>query len=51
MLAAIRDTGALPILFSPCRMQPEVQEVAKRHGLQSFTLPTDPDTFGRMLEA
>jgi hypothetical protein len=51
LLAAIRDAGALPILFSPCRMQLEVEEMAERHGLRSFTLPTDPDTFGRMLEA
>jgi DNA-binding NtrC family response regulator len=48
---AIRDSGALPILFSPFRMQAEVKEVAARHGIRSFTLPTDPDTFGRMLDA
>lgn len=51
LMDAIRNTGALPILFSPFRMQAEVKEVAARHGLRSFTLPTDPDTFGRMLEA
>jgi DNA-binding NtrC family response regulator len=48
---AIRDSGAVPILFSPFRKQAEVKEVAARHGIRSFTLPTDPDTFGRMLEA
>jgi DNA-binding response OmpR family regulator len=51
LVDAIRKTGALPILFSPFRMQAEVKEVAARHGGRSFTLPTDPDTFGRMLEA
>jgi DNA-binding NtrC family response regulator len=51
LLQAIRKTGAVPILFSPFRMQSEVREVAARHGTRSFTLPTDPDTFGRMLEA
>lgn len=51
LMDAIRDAGALPILFSPFRMQAEVKEVAARHGIRSFTLPTDPDTFGRMLEA
>lgn len=51
LMDEIRKTGALPILFSPYRMQAEVKEVAARHGIRSFTLPTDPDTFGRMLEA
>jgi DNA-binding NtrC family response regulator len=51
LMDAIRNTGALPILFSPFRMQTEVKEVATRHGIRSFTLPTDPDTFGRMLDA
>jgi DNA-binding NtrC family response regulator len=51
LVDAIRNSGALPILFSPFRMQAEVKEVAARHGSRSFTLPTDPDTFGRMLEA
>jgi DNA-binding NtrC family response regulator len=50
LLQAIRNAGAQPILFSPFRMQSEVKEVAARHGTRSFTLPTDPDTFGRMLE-
>jgi DNA-binding NtrC family response regulator len=51
LMDAIRNTGVLPILFSPFRMQAEVKEVAARHGIRSFTLPTDPDTFGRMLDA
>jgi DNA-binding NtrC family response regulator len=51
LVDAIRNSDALPILFSPFRMQAEVKEVAARHGSRSFTLPTDPDTFGRMLEA
>ncbi len=51
LIDTIRKAGAVPILFSPSRMQAEVGEVAARHGTRSFTLPTDPDTFGRMLEA
>jgi DNA-binding NtrC family response regulator len=51
LLASIREAGAMPILFSPSRMQSEVGEVAARHGIRSFALPTDPDTLGRMLEA
>jgi hypothetical protein len=51
LLDAVRKAGAVPILFSPPRMQSEVREVALRHGIRSLTLPTDPDTFGRMLEA
>jgi DNA-binding response OmpR family regulator len=50
LLASIREAGTVPILFSPSRMQPEVDEVAAPHGIRSFALPTDPDTFGRMLE-
>jgi hypothetical protein len=51
VLDAIRNTGAVPVLFSPFRIHSEVLEVAARHGTKSFTLPTDPDTFGKMLEA
>jgi len=51
LLETIKLAGALPILFSPYRMQPEVRSVADRHGLRSFTLPTDVRTFGKMLDA
>jgi DNA-binding response OmpR family regulator len=51
LLQTIRMTGALPILFSPSRMQPELRSVADRHGLRSFTLPTDVGTFGNVLDA
>jgi DNA-binding response OmpR family regulator len=51
LLASIRSAGGVPILFSPSRMQSEVGEVAARHGIRSFALPTDPETFGRLLEA
>jgi DNA-binding NtrC family response regulator len=49
LLEVVRRAGAKPILFSPFRNQSEVREVAARHGVRSFTLPTDPDTFGQML--
>lgn len=51
LLESIKKTGALPILFSPFRMQPEVRSVAARHGVRSFTLPTDVGTFGKVLDA
>jgi DNA-binding NtrC family response regulator len=51
LLETIKMAGALPILFSPYRMLPEVRSVADRHGLRSFTLPTDVGTFGKMLDA
>jgi len=50
LIQSIRHLDATPILFSPFRMQNEVREVAARHGLRSFTLPTDPGTFGNMLD-
>jgi DNA-binding NtrC family response regulator len=49
LLQAVREAGAKPILFSPFRFAAEVGRVADRHGVESFTLPTDPDSFGRML--
>ena len=45
----IREGGGEPILFSPSRMQTEVTSLASRYRTGSFTLPTDPDTFGRLL--
>ena len=49
LLAAVRDSGAKPILFSPFRFETEVRRIAARHGVGFFTLPTDPENFGRML--
>jgi DNA-binding response OmpR family regulator len=49
LIEAIRRLDATPILFSPFRMQHEVRAVATHHGVQSFTLPADPGTFGKML--
>lgn len=51
LLEIMRKAGAVPILFSPFRKQSEVRSVAARHGIRSFTLPTDTDTFGRVLES
>lgn len=51
LLHAVRQAAAVPVLFSPFRVQSEVSAVADRHGARSFILPTDPDTFGKMLEA
>jgi DNA-binding NtrC family response regulator len=51
LLETIKKAGALPVLFSPFRMQPEVRSAAERHGIRAFTLPTDVGTFGKMLDA
>jgi DNA-binding response OmpR family regulator len=51
LIQSIRHLDGTPILFSPFRMQQEVREVAARHGVRSFTLPTDPGTFGKMLDS
>jgi len=50
LLAAVRESGAKPILFSPFRFEREVKRVARKHGVESFTLPADPENFGRMLQ-
>ena len=50
LVAEIRRLAAQPILFSPVRMSADVQQVAAKHGARSFTLPTDPETFGRILQ-
>jgi len=50
LLETIKKAGALPILFSPFRLKPEVKSAAERHGVRSFTLPTDVGTFGKVLE-
>jgi DNA-binding response OmpR family regulator len=50
LIESIKRLDATPILFSPFRMQQEVRAVAARYGVRSFTLPTDPGTFGKMLD-
>ena len=50
-LSACRGASARPILFSPFRIHTEVRDLANRYGASSFTLPTDTDTFGKLLEA
>lgn len=49
LLAAVREVGAKPLLFSPFRFDTEVKRVAGRHGVEWFTLPADPATFGELL--
>jgi len=51
LVESIMRAGSVPILFSPFRMQAEVRSAAARHGVRSFTLPTDVDTFGRILDS
>jgi DNA-binding response OmpR family regulator len=50
LLTDIKELGAQPILFSPLPVSTELRHVAARHGARSFTLPTDPETFGRILQ-
>lgn len=50
LIQTIRRLDATPILFSPFTMQHEMRAAAARHGVRSFTLPTDPGTFGKMLD-
>jgi len=49
LLGAVREVGAKPILFSPFRFSGEVKRVAGKHGVEYFTLPTEPETFGKLL--
>ena len=51
IIALIRKSGGEPVLFSPFRMKSEVTSLASRYGIKSFTLPTDPDTFGKLLKS
>jgi len=49
LIAAIRSAAAQPILFSSLRLQPELHDLAEHYRAGSFTLPTDPETFGKVL--
>jgi DNA-binding response OmpR family regulator len=49
LIAAIRTAAAQPVLFSPLRFQSELDDLAERYRAKSFTLPTDPETFGKAL--
>jgi len=50
-IALIKKSGGEPVLFSPYRMEREVTQLAARYRTKSFILPTDPDTFGRLLKS
>ena len=50
LIETIKRLDSTPILFSPFRMHHAVKAVATRHGVRSFTLPTDPGAFGKMLQ-
>ena len=49
-ISRILKGGGDPVLFSPYRMKADVTKLASRYGTKSFTLPTDPDTFSRLLK-
>lgn len=50
LIESIRESGAIPILFSPSRMERELRTAAARYGTSSFTLPTNPETFTQLLQ-
>jgi DNA-binding response OmpR family regulator len=50
LMEAIRGVGAIPVLFSPFRMEGELRATASRFGTRSFTLPTDPERFSQLLQ-
>ena len=49
-ISRILKSGGDPVLFSPNRMKADVAKLASRYGTKSFTLPTDPESFGRLLK-
>ena len=50
-IGLVRKNGGEPVLFSPYRLQEEVTRLAARYRTKSFILPTDPDTFARLLKS
>jgi len=51
LLRRIDASAARAVLFSPMRKREEVNDLAARYGARSFTLPTDPESFGKILES
>ena len=49
LVRAIKESNVRPVLFSPFRTESEMAELASRYGATTFTLPTDPETFGKIL--
>jgi DNA-binding response OmpR family regulator len=51
LIGVIKNSGARPILFSPFRVGSAVTRLAALYETRSFTLPTEPVTFGRILRS
>ena len=51
LVRSIKAADARPILFSPFRTRSEMAQLASRYAASAFTLPTDPETFGRILRS
>jgi hypothetical protein len=49
-LSGLNAAGVKIILFSPSRITSQIQEIAGRYDLKTFTLPVGPDAFGRLLD-
>jgi len=51
LIGVIKGSGARAILFSPFRMRSEMTRLATLHETKSFTLPTEPVAFARILSS
>ena len=51
LIGVIKESGARAILFSPFRMRSEMTRLATLHETKSFTLPTEPVAFARILSS
>ena len=51
LIGIIKKSGARPILFSPLRIRSDVTRLAALYETRSFTLPTEPVTFARILRS
>jgi hypothetical protein len=50
-LTTLKDAGIRVILFSPSRIDADVQDAARKNRFPTFTLPIGPEAFGRLLDA
>ena len=51
LVPSIKAADVRLILFSPFRTSSEMAQLASRYAASTFTLPTDPDTFSRILRS
>lgn len=51
LLGRIDASAARAVFFSPLRRREEVNDLAAHYAARWFTLPTDPESFGKILES